>query len=107
MAAVGELSKLETNAVYPETLKSYIDAVKAPNAWCEIHNLSVEEYQSNKLERILLEYADDCINEGKTPDMGNTLLSAVKALYPRYSRTGDLTLPRFSRASQGWNKLMP
>ena len=41
------------------------------------------------------------------PDMGNTLLSAVKALYPRYSRTGDLTLPRFSRALQGWNKLMP
>ena len=55
----------------------------------------------------MLEYAEDCFNEGKTPDFGNTLLSAVKALYPRYSRTGDLTLPRFSRALQGWNKLMP
>ena len=87
MAPVGELSKLETNAVYPETLKSYIDALKALNAWCEIHMLSVEEYKSDEFERILLEYADDCFNEGKTPDMGNTLLSAVKALYPRY-RTG-------------------
>ena len=31
VAAVGELSKLETNAVYPETLKSYIDALMALN----------------------------------------------------------------------------
>ena len=69
--------------------------------------LSVEEYKSDEFERILLEYADDCSNEGKTLDMGNTLLSAVKALYPRYSRTGDLTLRRFSRALQGWHQLMP
>ena len=67
----------------------------------------MKEYDSEMFEQALLEWEEGQFNEGKPPEVGTTLCAAVKALYPRYSKSGDLKLPRFSRALAGWVKLMP
>ena len=107
LAAVGSMSKLETNAVKAGTLSNYIEALQGLSTWLEAEGIRVEEYDSEKFEQVLLEWADCQFNDGKPPEMGTTLCAAVKALYPRYSKSGDLKLPRFSRALAGWSKLMP
>ena len=107
LAAVGAMSKLETNAVKAGTLSNYIEALQGLNTWLDAEGIRVQEYESEIFEQVLLEWADCQFNEGKPPELGTTLFAAVKALYPRYSKSGDLKLPRFSRALAGWAKLMP
>ena len=107
LAAVGAMSKLETNAQKAGTLSNYIVALQGLNTWLDAEGIRVQEYDSEIFEQVLLEWADCQFNEGKPPELGTTLFAAVKALYPRYSKSGDLKLPRFSRALAGWAKLMP
>ena len=48
LAALGELSKLETNAAKGDTLVQYVNAVSSLNGWLEAEGISVNEYDVEK-----------------------------------------------------------
>ena len=59
------------------------------------------------LQNQILNYMDVLYVDGYGPEVGKRLVAGIQALYPRYSRHGDLTLPRVRRAAQGWERLVP
>ena len=55
----------------------------------------------------MLEYLDHLFANGYSPEVGQRFLAAWRAIYTRYSRHGDRSLPRVARALKGWSRVMP
>ena len=101
------LSLLESNAVTLPTMAAYRYALQAFSDFCLTAHGAMNPDDPNILESQILNYMDVLYADGYGPEVGKRLLAGIQALYPRYSRHGDLTLPRVRRATQGWERLVP
>ena len=59
------------------------------------------------IEGTCLEYLDLLFTQGLGPEIGNRLMAATRTIFSRYSRHGDLHMPRTVRALKGWMRLTP
>ena len=60
-----------------------------------------------EIEGTCLEYLDLLFTQGFGPEVGNQLMAAIRTIFSRYSRHGDLDMPRTVKALKGWTRLTP
>ena len=93
--AVFDRSFLETNSIAPRTLETYLKTIAA------MIDFFGAEPSPEMMEDTLLEYLDHMYAQGFGPEVGRTLLAALRALRS-FSATD-----RLSRALKGWERLVP
>ena len=60
-----------------------------------------------EIEGTCLEYLDLLFTQGFGPEVGNRLMNGIRTSFSRYSRHGDLDMPRTVIALKGWTRLTP
>ena len=95
------LSFLESNAVAPGTMDSYRKAVTDLEMFASEIGQRLDWKNGVEVERTCLEYLDLLFTQGFGPEVGNLLIAAIRTLFPRYSRHGDLDMPRTVKALKG------
>ena len=98
---------LESNAVAPETMENYRKAVADLEMYASEIGHQLDWRNGMEVERTCLEYLDLLFTQGFGPEVGNRLIAAIRTLFPRYSRHGDLDMPRIVKAMKGWTRLTP
>ena len=99
------LSFLESNAVAPGTMDSYRKAVTDLEMFTSEIGQRLDWKNGVEVERTCLEYLDLLFTQGFGPEVGNRLIAAIRTLFPRYSRHGDLDMPRTVKAMKGRTRL--
>ena len=105
LASSGTQSFLETNAVAPETQKTYAECMVELRQFVAANGLSLRTPAAADLA--LTNYANFAWAEGLDKGAVQRVYAAFVSEYPDFSRRGGLRLPRLSRALQGWERLDP
>ena len=98
------LSFLKSNAAAPGTMDSYRRAVADFEAYASEIEQQLD-WTSALVKGVCLEYLDLLVTQGFGPEVVNRLTAAIRMIFPRYSRHGDLDLPRTVKALKGWSRL--
>ena len=101
------LSFLESNAIAPGTMDSYRKAITDLEMFATEIGQRLDWKNGVEVEGTCLEYLDLLFTRGFGPEVGNRLIAAIRTLFPRYSRHGDLDMPRTVKALKGWTRLTP
>jgi len=62
---------------------------------------------TSQVDAALTAYANHVAREGEASGEGDKLLAAFEAMFPSFSKAGNLRLPLFARARKGWRKIGP
>ena len=87
------------------TKLDYLKAMESFDCFCLSWDLP--RGSPEEVDRALTEFANFLWMEGRTSGAATRVYAAFAHRFPRYSRRGDLRLPRFSRAVEGMQKLDP
>ena len=101
----GSSSVLEEQSVSAACLAGYKTSDAAFRAFCGQEELAMNT--ASLLDAALVAYFHHLFFGGWESYRGDRLLAAIMCLYPRFSRGGDLALPRARRALGGWRRLVP
>ena len=102
------LSFLESNAVTPQTAKSYFKYLQDFKTFVADAGGSVKTLSdAENMQDWLLDYLDSLFVKGYGPDTGSYVLAAVMNFYPQFAKAAGPSLPRVRRALAGWGRLEP
>ncbi|CAK0835229.1 unnamed protein product [Prorocentrum cordatum] len=105
LVPAGSQSFLETNAVAPDTQKTYAECMVELRQFVAVNGLSLDTPAAADLA--LTNYANFARAEGLDKGAVQRVYVAFVSEHPDFSRRGGLRLPRLSRALQGWERLDP
>ncbi|CAK0894772.1 unnamed protein product [Prorocentrum cordatum] len=105
LVPAGSQSFLETNAVAPDTQKTYAECMVELRQFVAVNGLSLDTPAAADLA--LTNYANFAWAEGLDKGAVQRVYAAFVSEHPDFSRRGGLRLPRLSRALQGWERLDP
>jgi len=71
------------------------------------HQLTDLRVEAGAVDRMLVEYFDYLLMQGKDPASGRKIMSAIEFYQAEFATRGSLTLPRARKALRGWQRLVP
>ena len=99
-----EFGLTEENSVTHRTFRLYERLMEAM-----LHSMQWARFpeDAQQADAGLVKFFDRLYMEGHDATVGDRFLAAVMFHHPRFSRVGDLGLPRASRSLRGWHRLRP
>ena len=100
-----DASVLLDGSVSQRTRLAYREALQAFIVFAEVQKLAVGMAEETDLAMVL--FLTMLFSKGYDLNVGEKTVAALMFVFPRFSRFGDLKIPRVHRALRGWRRLAP
>ena len=98
-------SVLLDGSVGPRTAEAYKAAVQAFMGFVEVWHLAIVTAENTDVA--MVKFLTQLFHKGYDLNVGERVVAALMFCFPRFSRLGDLKIPRAYRALRGWRCLAP
>ena len=99
------LTHLEISSVCQSTLIDYVTRLLHFCSWCQINQANWANHI--QLDMNLVSFFEELFWKEASVSEGSKLMASLKFLYPQLTKTGNLGLPRTTRALLAWQKQRP